>query len=58
MAAVESEMASTVCVAHLVSHLDQAATAVETILAKAKARLAAQEALLAEAKARVDAKKP
>jgi len=42
MAAVESEMASTVCVAHLVSHLDQAATAVETLLAKAKARVAAR----------------
>lgn len=42
MAAVESEVASTVCVAHLVSHLDQAATAVETILAKAKARVAAR----------------
>ena len=41
MAAVESEMATTVCVANLVSHLDQAATAVETILAKAKARVAA-----------------
>jgi len=41
MAAVESEVASTVCVAHPVSHLDQAATAVETLLAKAKARLAA-----------------
>ncbi|MEI7599977.1 MAG: acyl-CoA dehydrogenase family protein [Aestuariivirga sp.] len=35
-------MASTVCVAHLVSHLDQAATAVETLLAKAKARVAAR----------------
>ncbi|MCA3554704.1 acyl-CoA dehydrogenase family protein [Aestuariivirga sp.] len=42
MAAVESEASSTVCVAHLVSHTDQAATAVETILAKAKARLAAR----------------
>ena len=41
MAAVESEVASTICVAHPVSHLDQAATAVETLLAKAKARLAA-----------------
>ena len=42
MAAVESEATSTVCVAHLVSHLDQAATAVETLLAKAKARVAAR----------------
>ncbi|PZF77121.1 acyl-CoA dehydrogenase [Aestuariivirga litoralis] len=42
MAAVESEVSSTVCVAHLVSHLDQAATVVETLLAKAKARLAAR----------------
>jgi (2S)-methylsuccinyl-CoA dehydrogenase len=42
MAAVESEMASTVCVSHLVSHLDQAASAVETILAKAKPRVAAR----------------
>ena len=42
MAAVESEMVSTVCVAHLVNHLDQAATSVETILAKAKAKLAAR----------------
>ncbi|MCA3560091.1 MAG: acyl-CoA dehydrogenase family protein [Aestuariivirga sp.] len=42
MAAVESEVSSTVCVTHLVSHLDQAATSVETILAKAKARLAAR----------------
>lgn len=42
MAAVESEVASTVCVAHPVSHLDQAATAVEALLAKAKARVAAR----------------
>jgi len=42
MAAVESEMTSTVCVAHLVSHLDQAATAVEILLAKAKAKVAAR----------------
>ncbi|MEY3081818.1 MAG: hypothetical protein RJA94_1803 [Pseudomonadota bacterium] len=42
MAAVESEAMSTVCVAHLVSHLDQAATAVETLLAKAKAKVAAR----------------
>lgn len=42
MAAVESEVASTVCVAHPVSHLDQAASAVETLLAKAKARVAAR----------------
>ena len=42
MAAVESEMTSTVCVAHLVSHLDRAATAVEAILVKAKPRLAAR----------------
>ena len=42
MAAVESEMISTVCVAHLVSHLDQAATAVEILLAKAKAKVAAR----------------
>ena len=41
MAAVESEAMSTVCVAHLGSHLDQAATAVETLLAKAKAKVAA-----------------
>ena len=40
MAAVESEMASTVCVANLVSHLDQAATAVESLLARAKGRVA------------------
>ena len=42
MAAVESEMTSTVCVAHLVSHLDQAATAVKILLAKAKAKVAAR----------------
>ena len=42
MAAVESEAMSTVCVAHLVSHMDQAATAVETLLAKAKAKMAAR----------------
>ena len=41
MAAVESEAMSTVCVAHLGNHLDQAATAVETLLAKAKAKVAA-----------------
>ena len=41
MAAVESEAMSTVCVAHLGSHLDHAATAVETLLAKAKAKVAA-----------------
>ena len=41
MAAVESEAMSTVCVAHLGSHLDQAATAVETLLSKAKAKVAA-----------------
>ena len=41
MAAVESEAMSTVCVAHLGSHLDQAATAVETLLAMAKAKVAA-----------------
>lgn len=41
MAAVESEAISTVCVAHLGNHLDQAATAVETLLAKAKAKVAA-----------------
>ncbi|MEI8178037.1 acyl-CoA dehydrogenase family protein [Aestuariivirga sp.] len=35
-------MTSTVCVAHLVSHLDQAATAVEILLAKAKAKVAAR----------------
>ncbi|MCX7348984.1 MAG: acyl-CoA/acyl-ACP dehydrogenase [Alphaproteobacteria bacterium] len=35
-------MISTVCVAHLVSHLDQAATAVEILLAKAKAKVAAR----------------
>ncbi len=40
MAAVESEMASTVCVANLVSHLDHAATAVETLLGRAKGRIA------------------
>ena len=42
MAAVESEAISGVCVAHLVSHLEQAATAVEALLVKAKARLAAR----------------
>ena len=42
MAAVESQMASETCVAHLVSHLDQAATAVETLLARAKAKVAAR----------------
>jgi (2S)-methylsuccinyl-CoA dehydrogenase len=42
MAAVESEAMSTVCVSHLGSHLDQAATAVETLLAKAKAKVAAR----------------
>ena len=42
MAAVESEAISGVCVAHLVSHLDQAASAVEALLVKAKARLAAR----------------
>ncbi len=42
MAAVESEVVSTVCVAHLGSHLDQAAGAVETLLAKAKSRVAAR----------------
>ena len=42
MAAVESEVASTVCISHPVSHLDQAATAVEALLAKAKARVAAR----------------
>lgn len=41
MAAVESEAMSTVCVAHLGNHLDQAATAVETLLSKAKAKVAA-----------------
>jgi len=42
MAAVESEAISGVCVAHLVSHLEQAATAVEALLVKAKARLSAR----------------
>ncbi|MFO1132452.1 MAG: acyl-CoA dehydrogenase family protein [Hyphomicrobiales bacterium] len=42
MAAVESEAASTACVAHLVSHLEPAAGAVETLLAKAKAKVAAR----------------
>ena len=42
MAAVESEAISGICVAHLVSHLEQAATAVEALLVKAKARLAAR----------------
>jgi (2S)-methylsuccinyl-CoA dehydrogenase len=42
VAAAESEMTSTVCVAHLVSHLDQAASAVAAILVKAKSRLAAR----------------
>lgn len=42
MAAVESEAMSTVCVAHLGDHLDRAASAVEALLAKAKARVAAR----------------
>ena len=42
MAAVENEAPTTVCVTHLVCHLDQAASAVETLLAKAKARLSAR----------------
>ncbi len=42
MAAVESEAASTACLAHLLSHLEPAAGAVETLLAKAKAKVAAR----------------
>ena len=42
MAAVESEAIMNTCVTHLVSHLDQAASAVEALLAKAKARVAAR----------------
>jgi (2S)-methylsuccinyl-CoA dehydrogenase len=41
MAAAESEAISGVCVTHLESHLDQAASAAEALLAKAKARVAA-----------------
>jgi (2S)-methylsuccinyl-CoA dehydrogenase len=42
MAAVESETMSSIYITHLVSHLDQAATAAETLLVKAKARVAAR----------------
>ena len=42
MAAVESEAISDICVSNLESHLDQAAVAVEALLVKAKARLAAR----------------
>jgi len=44
MAAVESEAISEVCIAHPVSHLEQAAGAVEGLLARAKARVAARVA--------------
>ncbi|WP_421693313.1 acyl-CoA dehydrogenase family protein [Aestuariivirga sp.] len=42
MAAAESETASATSVAHLDSHLDQAASAVEALMGKARARLAAR----------------
>ena len=42
MAAAESETATATSVAHLDSHLDQAASAVEALLAKARARLSAR----------------
>lgn len=42
MAAVESEVITGTCVANLETHLGQAATAVEALLAKARARLAAR----------------
>ena len=42
MAAVESETMSSIYITHLVSHLDQAATAAETLLVKARARVAAR----------------
>jgi len=40
MAAVESEAIPTICIAHLDSHLDQAASVAESLLVKAKARMA------------------
>jgi len=42
MAAVESEMISGPCVAHLVSHLEQAASSAEALLVKGKARVTAR----------------
>ena len=42
MAAVESETIPGICITHLVSHLEQAASAAEALLVKAKARVPAR----------------
>ena len=45
MAAVESEVYQGVLITHLVHHLDQAASAVEALLVKAKARVTGRVSL-------------